>query len=179
MLEAAGIASSFVLDPSITRGLDYYTGLVYESFLDDLPSIGSVCSGGRYDNLAGLYTKERIPGVGGSIGLDRLMAAMEQLGIAGKKGSYLDAEIFCQDENLLIENQKAAAALRSFGVSVEVFPEAKKMNQQYALAEAKSVLWGIFVAADGMLTVKNLKTREQTDGLTPADAAKVILCDRS
>ena len=175
MLEAAGIASSFVLDPSITRGLDYYTGLVYESFLDDLPSIGSVCSGGRYDNLAGLYTKERIPGVGGSIGLDRLMAAMEQLGIAGKKGSYLDAEIFCQDEALAIENQKAAAALRSFGVSVEVFPEAKKMNQQYALAEAKSVLWGIFVAADGKLTLKNLKTREQTEGLDPADAAAAIL----
>lgn len=175
MLEAAGIAQSFVLDPSITRGLDYYTGLVYESFLDDLPTIGSVCSGGRYDNLAGLYTKERIPGVGGSIGLDRLMAAMEQLGIAGKKGSYLDAEIFCQDEALLIENQKAAAALRSFGVSVEVFPEAKKMNQQYALAEAKSVLWGIFVAADGKLTLKNLKTREQTDGLDPAAAAKIIL----
>ncbi len=179
MLEAAGIASSFVLDPSITRGLDYYTGLVYESFLDDLPSIGSVCSGGRYDNLAGLYTKERIPGVGGSIGLDRLMAAMEQLGIAGKKGSYLDAEIFCQDESLLIEAQKAAAALRSLGVKVEVFPEAKKMGQQYALAEAKSVLWGVFVSADGKISVKNLKTREQSDGLDPASAAKMILAARS
>ena len=179
MLEAAGISSSFVLDPSITRGLDYYTGLVYESFLDDLPSIGSVCSGGRYDNLAGLYTKERIPGVGGSIGLDRLMAAMEQLGIAGKKGSYLDAEIFCQDESLLIEAQKAAAALRSLGVKVEVFPEAKKMGQQYALAEAKSVLWGVFVSADGKISVKNLKTREQSDGLDPAAAAKMILADRS
>ncbi|MCR5047042.1 MAG: histidine--tRNA ligase [Treponema sp.] len=179
MLEAAGIASSFTLDPSITRGLDYYTGLVYESFLDDLPSIGSVCSGGRYDNLAGLYTKERIPGVGGSIGLDRLMAAMEQLGIAGKKGSYLDAEIFCQDEAMSIENQKAAAALRNCGVCVEVFPEAKKMNQQYALAEAKSVMWGIFVKEGQKLTVKNLKTREQTEGLSAEAAAKIILSARA
>ncbi len=179
MLEAAGIASSFVLDPSITRGLDYYTGLVYETFLDELPSIGSICSGGRYDNLAGLYTKERIPGVGGSIGLDRLMAAMEKLGIAGKKGSYLDAEIFCQDDSLSIQNQKAASDLRSFGVNVEVFPEAKKMGQQYALAEAKSVLWGIFVAADGKLSLKNLKTREQTEGLDAAAAAKTILSARA
>lgn len=179
MLEAAGIASSFTLDPSITRGLDYYTGLVYESFLDDLPSIGSVCSGGRYDNLAGLYTKERIPGVGGSIGLDRLMAAMEQLGIAGKKGSYLDAEIFCQDEAMSIENQKAAAALRHCGVCVEVFPEAKKMNQQYALAEAKSVMWGIFVKEGQKLTVKNLKTREQTEDLSAEAAAKIILSARA
>lgn len=179
MLEAAGIASSFTLDPSITRGLDYYTGLVYESFLDDLPSIGSVCSGGRYDNLAGLYTKERIPGVGGSIGLDRLMAAMEQLGIAGKKGSYLDAEIFCQDEAMSIENQKAAAALRNCGVCVEVFPEAKKMNQQYALAEAKSVMWGIFVKEGQKLTVKNLKTREQTEDLSAEAAAKIILSARA
>ena len=175
MLEAAGIAASFVLDPSITRGLDYYTGLVYETFLDELPTIGSICSGGRYDNLAGLYTKERIPGVGGSIGLDRLMAAMEQLGIAGKKGSYLDAEIFCQDDSLAIANQKAAADLRALGVNVEVFPEAKKMNQQYALAEAKSVVWGIFVAVDGKLTLKNLKTREQTEGLTAQEASKIIL----
>ena len=59
MMEAAGIASSFVLDPSITRGLDYYTGIVYETFLNELPGIGSVCSGGRYDNLAGLYMKEK------------------------------------------------------------------------------------------------------------------------
>ena len=179
MLQAAGIAASFVLDPSITRGLDYYTGLVYETFLDELPTIGSICSGGRYDNLAGLYTKERIPGVGGSIGLDRLMAAMEQLGIAGKKGSYLDAEIFCQDDSLAIANQKAAADLRALGVNVEVFPEAKKMNQQYALAETKSVAWGIFVTVDGKLTLKNLKTRDQTDGLSAQEAAAAILKARS
>ena len=75
-----GIADSFVLDPSITRGLDYYTGIVFESFLKDMRDIGSVCSGGRYDNLVGLYSKQPLPGVGSSIGLDRLLAALEALG---------------------------------------------------------------------------------------------------
>ena len=67
------------LDLAIARGLDYYTGTIYETFLLDLPSIGSVCSGGRYDNLAGLYTKQHLPGVGASLGLDRLLSAMEEL----------------------------------------------------------------------------------------------------
>src|SRR5205823_4082269 len=72
------------LDLSIARGLDYYTGTIYETFLLDLPKIGSVCSGGRYDNLAGLYTKQHLPGVGASLGLDRLVAAMEELKLLPK-----------------------------------------------------------------------------------------------
>lgn len=89
MMISSGIQDTYVLDTSITRGLDYYTGVVYETFLNQLPSIGSVCSGGRYDNLAGLYMKEKVPGVGASIGLDRLIAGLEQLNLTGKKGSYL------------------------------------------------------------------------------------------
>ena len=179
MMKAAGIEATYVLDPSITRGLDYYTGIVYETFLDDLPSIGSICSGGRYDNLAGLYMKEKVPGVGASIGLDRLIAAMEQLGISGKKGSYLDAEIFCTDTALNIANQKAAAQLRAKGIAVEVFPDAKKMGQQYALAEAKNVKWGIIISTEdadkGLLTLKNLQTREQNEHINAETAAEIIL----
>ncbi len=70
--------NNVVLDPSITRGLDYYTGIVYETFLNPIPGIGSICSGGRYNNLAALYTKEQLPGVGASIGLDRLLTAMSE-----------------------------------------------------------------------------------------------------
>ena len=82
---AAGVDPKYTaLDVSIARGLDYYTGTVYETFLDDLPGIGSVCSGGRYDNLAGLFTKQELPGVGASLGLDRLLAAMEELGMIEK-----------------------------------------------------------------------------------------------
>lgn len=179
MMKASGIQDAYVFDPSITRGLDYYTGIVYETFLNALPSIGSVCSGGRYDNLAGLYTKTKLPGVGGSIGLDRLIAGLEQLGKTSKKGSYLDAEIFCADKSLSILYQKTAAELRKYGVKVEVFPDAKKMGQQYALSEAKSIPWGIIIgsneAACGKITLKNLLTREQFENISVEQAAEKIL----
>ena len=77
---AAGVPQKRLrLDVSIARGFDYYTGTVFETFLDALPGIGSICSGGRYDNLAGLYTRQELPGIGASLGLDRLLAAMEEL----------------------------------------------------------------------------------------------------
>ena len=167
MMIAAGIEATYTLDPSITRGLDYYTGIVYETFLNDLPSIGSVCSGGRYDNLAGLYTKTRLPGVGASIGLDRLIAGLEQLGKTTQKGSYLDAEIFCTDISLSIHYQGIASKLRQLGVNVEVFPEAKKMNQQYNVTDSKSVKWGIIVgtneAEKNVLTLKDLFVENTED----------------
>ena len=178
MMKAAGIDGTYTLDPSITRGLDYYTGVVYETFLNDLPTIGSVCSGGRYDNLAGLYMKEKLPGVGASIGLDRLIAGLTELGITEAKGSYLDAEIFNGDENLAAHYQGVASALRSKGISVEVFPDCVKMNKQYAVTEKKGMPWGILVskeqAADGKLTLKNLKTREQFADITVEEAAAKI-----
>lgn len=179
MMVASGIESTYVLDPSITRGLDYYTGVVYETFLNDLPSIGSVCSGGRYDNLAGLYMKEKVPGVGASIGLDRLIAGLEQLGITEKKGSYLDAEIFCQDADDIASYQKVATELRKIGINVEVFPEPKKMNQQYNVTEAKNIPWGILMTkeeiANGTFTLKNLKTRELFSEMTAEKASELIL----
>lgn len=182
MMISSGIQDTYVLDTSITRGLDYYTGVVYETFLNQLPSIGSVCSGGRYDNLAGLYMKEKVPGVGASIGLDRLIAGLEQLDLTGKKGSYLDAEIFCLDANLSIEYQKTAFKLRNKGINVEVFPDAKKMGQQYAVAEAKCIPWGILIkeedARNGTLTLKNLLNREQFEGLTAEQAAEKIISSR-
>ena len=130
-MEATGTASSFVLDPSITRGLDYYTGVVYETFLNDLPGIGSVCSGGRYDNLAGLYMKDRIPGVGSSIGLDRLIAGLEQLGLQGKKAGFTDAAVFCQDSADMALYQKTASALRALGIACETFP-TRRSSRKYA-----------------------------------------------
>jgi histidyl-tRNA synthetase len=178
-----GIAPAFVLDPSITRGLDYYTGVVYETFLNELPSIGSVCSGGRYDNLAGMYMKDRVTGVGSSIGLDRLLAGVEQLGRQTTRGSFTDAVVFCQTEGEMALYQKLAAALRAAGVACEVFPDPKKMNQQYAWAEKKSIRWGITAspsatggsAAGYTVNLKDLTTRESFEGLTLKDAADRIL----
>lgn len=159
-MEETGIEKYFVLDPSITRGLDYYTGVVYETFLDELPSIGSVCSGGRYDNLAGLYMKDRIPGVGSSIGLDRLLAGLEQLGNQKKISGFTNAVVFCQDEKAMGSYLKLAMELRSLGVRCEVFPDMKKMPQQYSWAEKKSIVWGITMLQNGTLSLKNLVTRE-------------------
>ena len=81
-----GFGDSVVFDPSITRGLDYYTDTVFETFLNKLPEIGSVCSGGRYNDLASLYINQHIPGVGASIGLDRLVAALDQLEMKTRLG---------------------------------------------------------------------------------------------
>lgn len=179
MMVAAEIDKAYVLDPSITRGLDYYTGVVYETFLNKLPSIGSICSGGRYDNLAGLYMKDKVPGVGSSIGLDRLIAGLSQLGLATQKGSYLDAEIYNTSADLSIYYQKVAGLLRKAGVAVEVFPDSVKMSKQYAVTDKKNIPWGILISAEeaqnGTLTLKNLSTREQFQGITAEEAAQKIL----
>jgi histidyl-tRNA synthetase len=171
-MQDAGVADIFVLDPSITRGLDYYTGVVYETFLNDLPDIGSVCSGGRYDNLAALYSKEQLPGVGASIGLDRLIAALEALGRTEKRSSYAQVAIACINEQLGGKYQALAGQLRRAGVACEVFTEAKKLVQQYALAEKKGARWVIVCPEDAFsteplrLTLRELATRTDTEGLS-------------
>lgn len=177
MIEAAGIADSFVLDPSITRGLDYYTGVVYETFLNRLPGIGSVCSGGRYDNLAGLYMKDKVPGVGSSIGLDRLIAGLEQLGLLEHKKSYVQVEIFCTDPAQSARYQQTAAVLRRHGISCEVFPDPKKLVQQYTVAEKKGIPFGLLMPEDtgsSTVTLKNLVTREQHEQIPIDEAMRII-----
>ena len=179
MMKESGIDSTFVLDPSITRGLDYYTGIVYETFLNKLPSIGSVCSGGRYDNLAGLYMKDRLPGVGASIGLDRLIAGLSELGLVNAKGSYLDAEIYNSDPSLQVHFQKIARQLRDAGVKVEVFPDCVKMGKQYGVTDKKGIPWGILItpeqAQQGVITLKNLRNREASENISVEEASRLIL----
>lgn len=179
MMEAAGIASSFVLDPSITRGLDYYTGIVYETFLNELPGIGSVCSGGRYDNLAGLYMKEKVPGVGSSIGLDRLIAGLQQLNKLESRKSFIDAEIFCLDKDMMTEYHRLAQTLRQRGVRCEVFPDPKKLLAQYTVAEKKGIPFGITLkkedVAGNTVTIKNLATREVFEHISLDKAIDILL----
>lgn len=161
---AAGIpAERIELDLSIARGLDYYTGTIYETFLSDQPGIGSVCSGGRYDNLAGLFTKQKLPGIGASLGLDRLLAAMEILGMV--EASSTPAEVFVPqfDAERLGEYQAIARQLRSAGFRVEVFPEAKGLGKQLKYADRKghrlAVIAGEDEFARGEWQIKNLKVR--------------------
>lgn len=174
----AGIADRIVIDPSITRGLDYYTGMVFETFLTELPDIGSVCSGGRYDNLAALYSKERMPGVGGSIGLDRLMAALEALGATNAGAGAADALVLAFQDVPAGHYHRIARELRSSGLSVEVFPETKKLGQQFTFAQKKGIRFGIICGPDefaaGTVTVRNLETRESCDGLDVPAAAEHI-----
>ena len=126
-----------LLDPSIARGLDYYTGLVLETFLTDLPGIGSVASGGRYDNLAGLYTNQALPGIGASLGVDRLLAAMEELGSVSQARTPADVLVVQFSADRLGDYLELAAELRDAGLSVEVYPEAKKLAKQLQYADKK------------------------------------------
>ena len=123
--------------------------------------------------------KERVPGVGGSIGLDRLIAALEQLELLPQSLSYIDAEIYCQNAADAVYYQRAAAELRNRGVCVEVFPEAKKMAQQYAVTSAKNIAWGILISSDDVknntLSLKNLSTREVLSGIDFDTASKTII----
>jgi len=158
---AAGVDSKRIqLDVSIARGLDYYTGVVFETRLDDLPGIGSVCSGGRYDNLAQLYTKERLPGVGASLGLDRLLAAMEELGVLEKRGSTAPVFLPFFDAAHLADYLRLAGRLRAAGIGVELYPEPKKLGAQLKYADRRGFRVALILGDDewksASATVKDL-----------------------
>jgi histidyl-tRNA synthetase len=153
------------VDLSISRGLDYYTGTVYETFLLDKPEIGSVCSGGRYDNLAGSYTKQALPGVGASLGLDRLLAAMEALDLVPKTATPAPVLVVQFDAERLGDYQRVARTLRAAGIGTEVYPETKKLGQQFQYAERRgfrvAVIAGGNEFAAGVWKVKDLAAREE------------------
>ena len=169
-IEDCGLGEFFHFDPAITRGLDYYTGVVFETFLGDLPDIGSVCSGGRYNDLASLYTREKLPGVGASIGLDRLMAALQELGLATGAAGAPDALVLLLDEALLPAYHRLASALRAAGLAVEVYPEARKLAAQLKYAEKRAiplaVIFGSQEQASGLYTLKDLRDRRSHEGLS-------------
>jgi len=160
----AGFRGELVLDPAITRGLDYYTGVVFETNLDAMPEIGSVCSGGRYDELASLYTTKRLPGVGSSIGLDRLLAALDALGKMKGRQGYTEVLVLDVDETLSPAYHRIARALRDSGIAAEVFPEKRKLAQQFSYAERKgiglAVILGSDEAAKGEAQLRDLASRE-------------------
>jgi histidyl-tRNA synthetase len=164
---AAGVPEDRIkLDLSIARGLDYYTGTIYETFLSALPGINSICSGGRYDNLAGLFTKQPLPGVGASLGLDRLLAAMEELNLLEKTGTVAPVLLVRFAADRLSDYERMARTLRKLEIGVEVYPEAKRVGQQLAYAEkrgfAVALISGPDEFAQGMWKVKDLARREET-----------------
>jgi histidyl-tRNA synthetase len=171
-IQDTGTEDSFVLDPSITRGLDYYTGVVFESFLVELPGIGSVCSGGRYDNLVGLYSADKraaLCGVGASIGIDRLIAALEALGRLKEEKSYAKAAVAWVSPDAGGACQALAGKLRRKGIPCEVFLNEEKLTKQFQLAEKKGLSWLIIPNSDkpleSPLTLRDLSKRENREEL--------------
>ncbi len=167
MLAAGVPAERFRIDVSIARGLDYYTGVIFETILNDLPNIGSICSGGRYDNLAGLYTKQQLPGIGASLGLDRLLAALEQLGHLPSKHAAADVFIALFDPTRLNDYFQLAKIVRAAGFSAEVYPEEKKLAQQLKYADQRcfplALIAGSRELDEGKVQIKNLMTKTATE----------------
>ena len=178
-LAAFGVPeANFAVDLTIARGLDYYTGTVYETTLLDHPEIGSVCSGGRYDNLAGYYIEKQLPGVGISIGLTRLFYVLDEQGLLNPELPSAPADALV----LPMTSDPAAAIavaeeIRGKGLRVQLYCEQKKFKQKMAYANKLEVPFAVLLGEDeiavGMCSVKNMKTGEQVK-LTPADAAAYI-----
>ena len=176
---AVGITdANLQVDVSIARGLDYYTGTIYETFLDDPPSIGSVCSGGRYDNLAQLYTKQELPGIGASLGLDRLLAAMQTLEMLPATRTTADVLIVQFSKEQLPSYLTMANQLRAAGIKTEVFPEAKKLNQQFKYADRRGfeavLIAGEDELKEGVVQVKLLADGSQEKVSTASDCQELI-----
>jgi len=153
-----------VADLAIVRGLDYYTGTVYETVFTDDPSYGSICSGGRYDDLAGNYINKHLPGVGISIGFSRLF---DRLRIANKLGanrtSPADVLVVMPSEDKRGLTAQTAQALRARGLKVEQYHNPQKIGKQMAYAEKKGIpfVWFPPFDDDGAHEVKNMETKEQ------------------
>ena len=192
-LSAFGVPEeNFAVDLTIARGLDYYTGTVYETTLLDHPEIGSVCSGGRYDNLAEYYTDRQLPGVGISIGLTRLFYVLGEQGLLNPQLPTAPADVLIlpmtQDLTPAI---RLATRLRSAGVRTQLYTEQKKFKAKMNYADKLGVPYVVFLGDDeiaaGLVACKDMTSGEQTklsfedtlsritQGLSQRNQGKVIL----
>jgi histidyl-tRNA synthetase len=155
-------ASQLQIDLAIARGLDYYTGTVYETFLDEHPRLGSICSGGRYENLAGHYTKSKLPGVGISIGATRLFSQLLEMNLAGASAASISSVLVLSVEpGLAATYAQIATELRAAGLNVEVYGGDDKLGKQLKYADrAKvplAVLFGTREQEAGIVKLKDLR----------------------
>ena len=181
-LKALGVAESrYALNLSIARGLDYYTGVVYETTLDAYPQIGSICSGGRYENLAGHYTKSKLPGMGISIGLTRLFFQLKDAGLVDTAESSVDVLVALLDDAGLSHALGLSQRLRAAGLNVETQLEPRKLAKQLQYADKAGirfvVMHGEDEAARGVVAVKDLRRGEQFE-VSEAELASTLLVER-
>ena len=167
-IEAYGVnEKNYKVDLKIARGLDYYTGTVYETTLDDYPKVGSVCSGGRYDNLANNYTDKKLPGVGISIGLSRLFYQLNEAKIIeAEKKSLVDVLVIPMDDQM-IDAIKLVAELREKGVSIVLYTEQAKMGKKFKYADNLDIPYTIVVGEEEVknkkYALKNMTTGDQEE----------------
>ena len=166
LVRALGVPEAdYALNFSIARGLDYYTGTVYETTLDDYPQIGSICSGGRYENLASHYTKSKLPGVGISIGLTRLFWQLREAGLLDAAESSVQVLVTQMDADSLPHCLALARELREAGLNTEVVMEPSKLAKQFKYADKAGIRF-VAVLGDeeiskGTVTVKDLRRADQ------------------
>lgn len=155
----------FMIDLKIARGLDYYTGTVYETTLNDYPELGSVCSGGRYDDLASHYTSTRLPGVGISIGMSRLFYKLRELGVIQCQArSAAEVVVMPLADAQLPQAIAAAEVLRGANHNVMLYAEPNAIKKKFKYADKMGFTWAVLIgedeAAAGEVTVKNMQTGE-------------------
>ena len=177
-LAAFGVPEeNFAVDLTIARGLDYYTGTVYETTLLDHPEIGSVCSGGRYDNLAGYYTDRQLPGVGISIGLTRLFYVLDEQGLLNPQLPSAPCDALVLPMGDKAPAIALAEQLRSEGLRVQLYAEQKKFKQKMTYADKLGVPFAVLLGEDeiaqGKCSVKDMRTGQQIT-VTPVEAAEHI-----
>lgn len=156
---------NFKIVLSIVRGLDYYTGTVYETFLDDYPSLGAVCSGGRYEDLAAYYTKQKLPGVGMSIGLTRLFYQLREANIINASDNSLTKALIIPMNEYVEQSVEVANALREEEIYSQVYLESGKMGKKFNYADKLSIPYVIVVGEEevktGLYSLRDMKTGEQ------------------
>ena len=169
--------SAFRIDLTIARGLDYYTGTVYETMLNDYPSMGSVCSGGRYDNLTGYYTDQKLPGIGISIGLTRLFYQLRENGLIKKAGSIAKCIVIPMGEDDMGTAVSVAAGLRGQGIPTDVYYQQKGMKQKMKYAARLGIPYAAIIGESerlaGNVMLKNMETGEQEAVAVSELAAKI------
>jgi len=167
-LEPLGVpASAISVDPCMARGLDYYTGLIYESVVEE-PRIGSLTGGGRYDDLIGLFAGRDMPATGTTIGLERILAAMEDLGMLPEAKTRVQVLVAFQDRSLEKEAFAVCREIRSAGIRCEVYLKSKgALRDQIAYANGKGVPWVVILGPDelakGTVVLKDMARRDQRD----------------
>lgn len=167
LMKLMGISEDyFAIDLSIARGLDYYTGTIYETNLDEYPKIGSVCSGGRYDNLASFYTKEKLPGVGISIGLTRLFYQLNEAGvITNNQKTVANILVMPLTDDQIKTSIEVVNSIRESGVNADILLQEMSMKKKFKYADKKGVKYVVVIGEEevesGLLTVQDMITGDK------------------